>query len=516
MSELNKSLAFVAVALVLAGSVWLTAAPVGTQAVFNDQGEAFFPAFKDPLACTSMAVIDYDPATATASPFKVEFKDGRWTIPSHHDYPADGEDRLAKTAAGVIDLRKDTIRSDRVEDQESMGVIDPLDAKSTSFQGRGKRVTLRNASDEVLADFIIGKEVPGKPDQRFVRVPGQKRIYGVNVKVDLSTRFSDWIETNLLKVEPSRVRRLTFDNHKVQPERRRLIPGEVLTVARPDSSSTSWTLEGTDLEAGKELDTGKLSTLTSSLSDLKIVGVRPKPAGLSEDLKVGGAEEIRPSDLSILSLADRGFYLTQDGLYSNEGDLKIATDEGSVYTLRFGEVTFARGEDLSAGLTDEEAAKKKQAAQAKQGASAADEPESEGGIESRYLFVTVDFDPTLIPEPKAPEPPANTLPDDVFARDPDDPIRVAEAKKEQEAADVRRAAHEKTLEEARATTRELAGRFAAWYYLIPGDAYRKLMLDRAALARDEGSAAEPPATPGGFPGGMMPGGAMPFGLPPGH
>ena len=73
--------------------------------------------------------IDYDPSTARLARFKVMFKDGKWVIPSHYNYPADAKDRLAKTAAGVMDLTKDTIRSDRVEDQEEMGVIDPLDTR---------------------------------------------------------------------------------------------------------------------------------------------------------------------------------------------------------------------------------------------------------------------------------------------------------------------------------------------------------------------------------------------------
>ena len=60
------------------------------------------------------------------------FKDKKWVIPSHYDYPADAQDRLSKTAAAVMDLTKDTIRSDDVEDQEAMGVIDPLDRKTTS------------------------------------------------------------------------------------------------------------------------------------------------------------------------------------------------------------------------------------------------------------------------------------------------------------------------------------------------------------------------------------------------
>src|SRR6185437_15135674 len=97
---------------------------------FKDQGEFFFPDFKDPFACTDLEVVEYDNATATARQFKVMFKDGKWLIPSHHNYPADAKDRLAKTAGGVMDLKKDTIRSNRVEDQESLGVLDPLDVKA--------------------------------------------------------------------------------------------------------------------------------------------------------------------------------------------------------------------------------------------------------------------------------------------------------------------------------------------------------------------------------------------------
>ena len=42
-----------------------------------------------------------------------------------------------------------------------MGVIDPLDAKVSTLKGRGKRITLRDASEKVLADIIIGNEIKG-------------------------------------------------------------------------------------------------------------------------------------------------------------------------------------------------------------------------------------------------------------------------------------------------------------------------------------------------------------------
>ena len=40
----------------------------------KDQGQLFFPDFKDPNACTDLEVIDYDPTTARTTEFKVMFK----------------------------------------------------------------------------------------------------------------------------------------------------------------------------------------------------------------------------------------------------------------------------------------------------------------------------------------------------------------------------------------------------------------------------------------------------------
>ncbi len=54
-----------------------------TSADFNDQGKPFFEDFKDPLACTDLEVVEFEPSTATATRFRVMFKDKKWVIPSH-------------------------------------------------------------------------------------------------------------------------------------------------------------------------------------------------------------------------------------------------------------------------------------------------------------------------------------------------------------------------------------------------------------------------------------------------
>jgi hypothetical protein len=499
--DLRKTLAFAVVALLLTGAaVWSVPDRSGADVAFNDQGQPFFPDFKDPNGCTDLEVVDFDSSTASARPFKVMFKDGKWVIPSHHNYPADAKDRLAKTAAGVADLYKDTIRSDRAEDHEALGVLDPLDKKAP-LTGRGKRVTLRDKSEKVLADFIIGKEVEGRPGQRYVRVPDQKRTYGVIVKADLSTRFADWIETNLLKVDANHLRAIKFDNHKVDPEQGRIIKGDVLEIDRT-TDSDPWKFQG-EVPAGSELNTEKLSALTSALADLKIVGVRPKPEGLSRDLKMSSSNEVKPTNRAELnSLISKGFYPTPQGFFSNQGDVIARTDDGAVYTLRFGEVVFASGDQLSAGGQDEgkDAAKK-----------------AEGATESRYLMVTVAFDPTLVPEPVKPKE-TPVIPDDPFQKPPGDPKRVEEEKAAQKKVDEEKSKRAKQLADAEEKVKKLSDRFADWYYVTPGDSFRSIALDRGALFKVKSDKPEgmPPqgGMPPGFPGGF-PGGGLPQGLPPG-
>jgi hypothetical protein len=501
MSELAKTAVFVVVAVfLLAGASYVGLSRPGvTDATFKDQGQRFFPDF-DPNSCTSLEVVQWDSDNDQAYAFRVMFKDGKWVIPSHFDYPADAKDRLAKTAGALVGITKDSVRSDRTEDQEPLGVVDPLDTASTSVKGRGKHVTLRDKSDKVLADLIIGKAVEGHTDQHYVRVPNQKRIYAVNVTADLSTKFSDWIETNLLKLESSKIRRVKFDNYKVDPERGRIIPGKVTTIERPESFGT-WNIVGELLDPSMEMNTEKLQSLTNALADLKIVGVRPKPAGLTKDLTIKGAKSIDEARAIVGSLVARGFYPgPEERLYSNQGDVVVSTDEGVVYTIRFGEIFTGSGIELTAGTDEAE----KKGAEKKKGAKKTAEE-----TENRYVMVTVAFDPSLLPpeHPKDTEPTGPlTIPDDPFQRLPTDPTRIAEEKAEKEKLERETKAHEQRIADGQKKVNELGDRFAGWYYVTPGDSFHAIALKREDLTKKKESkpAGSPPSLPGteGLPGGL--------------
>jgi hypothetical protein len=451
MSEFQKTISLTGVAILLVLSALLTAPTRITPDSFLDQGESFFPEFTDPNTATTLEVVEYDEETGSSRPFKVTFQDGMWMIPSHHNYPADGQYRLAQTAAGVMEIKKDDYRSNNVADHESFGVIDPLDDTATTLKGRGKRVTIRGGNGQILADMIIGSSVEGRSSLRFVRLPDQKRVYAAQVDIDISTQFEDWIERDLLQVETRNIQQVTLRDYSIDERTRSINQRGVLTLDRSDDI---W--KANQMASGQEVDSAKMDELLAGIDDLSIVGVRPKPEGLSQTLARAELAQVAQAD--VLSLQNRGYYFTRDGnLVSNEGELEVQTSDGIVYLLRFGEVLYGSGETVTAGGGE-------------------DGDETSGPGENRYLFITASFDAKLLPEPPLPE---NTA----FLH-----------KAEEEWTDSDRSNKElqdqydrwqEQVSSNRLLSDKLNNRFAAWYYVISSDSFEKVRLDRSDLVKDK-------------------------------
>ena len=452
MTELEKTTAFGGAAILVIALALGTAPRRTAPDAFFDVGETFFPEFADPETATSLEVVEFDEDTAAAAIFRVTNRDGLWTIPSHHDYPADGKERLAGTAAGMIAITKDDFRSDSVTDHEAFGVIDPLDDSVTSLRGRGRRVTFRGSSEEVLADLVIGNRVEGRPGLNFVRVPDQNRVYAARTDIGISTDFNDWIETNLLEVERDDVKRVELNEYQVDERtgsvRRR---GEfVVDWVEQDV----WTAN--DVPDGQEVDYVQMNLLVGGVMGLNIVGVRPKPEGLSGNLRQA-FEERTITNADLQTMQARGFYPTQTGeMLSNEGELKVRTDLGVLYTLRFGEILYGSGNAVAIG--DE----------------TSDDGETGTG-ENRYVLINAEFDPEALPEP---ERPAN--------RDFENKARSqwTDADREnRERADLH-AQWERRTADGRERAEALAIRFARWYYVVSAGSYNRVHKSRDELLKD--------------------------------
>ncbi len=74
---------------------------------FGKVGQEFYASFTDPTKATALEVSTIDTDELKPLEFEVKRSDnGRWVIPSHHNYPADAEDRLADTAASTIGIKR--------------------------------------------------------------------------------------------------------------------------------------------------------------------------------------------------------------------------------------------------------------------------------------------------------------------------------------------------------------------------------------------------------------------------
>uniref|UniRef100_A0A7C4QQ05 DUF4340 domain-containing protein n=1 Tax=Schlesneria paludicola TaxID=360056 RepID=A0A7C4QQ05_9PLAN len=520
MSELQRTYVFVGIA-VASLAVALVAAPKPPKPPrdFEEVGKEFYPNFTNPDDAKQLQVIAYNADTAEARIFSVEYKDGKWRIPSRHNYPADGKDRLAKCAASIIGLKREAPAGFREAEHPDFEVVDPLDEKSSSLK-RGQRITLRDEQGGVLADFIIGKQVPNRSGYYYLRRPDEKVTYTAKLSLDLSTKFSDWIEPDLLKVDGWKLTRVVIDNYSIDVERGRIVGREQNVLTKKTGEST-WKLEGLD-EATEEVNQDEVRKLVNALDDLRIVGVRPKPPKLQRDLKLDAGITI--DQLTELDLQSKGFFFarTPDGaqqLVSKEGDVVATTDQGVEYLLHFGDVFSGTEEEIEFGFTKKEGenGEQKEGEEAAQGEKKDDPARSVQTVKkSRYLFVTVHFNPEGIgpkPEPPVKPEPIGDPPEGAPAeRDADSPANAlqlenagpyAEYQAKKRAYDAALAkyeadqkkyeddlkAYEEKVKEGEKKVRELNVRFADWYYVISADSFENLRQARKTLVKAKASAA---------------------------
>ena len=441
MNATSRTMVFVgvaAVAALAAVGVRFANQPAAVEG-FSDVGQAFFPDFNDPMKAMELSVVKYDAETREPLSFSVKQNDkGFWVIPSHHDYPAEAAERLAKTAASLIGIKKVALQSRSKDDWARYGVEDPggevaaaaPEADDKKEETRGTRITLRDNSSNSLVDLIVGKAVEGREKHFYVRQPDKNPVFIAKLDADLSAKFSDWIEPDLLKLNQNDIVKVTVDQYSVDEEQGAILQGEVFDFQK-DKTTSKWDMMGLnpDIESLKE---AAVTDITKNLDQLKIVGVRPKPEGLNADLTVSPEVAQNPLMRQVLQtdMQRQGFYIArgennQVKLVSNEGELLAGTNNGVRYTLYFGEIARGTAKDIETGLNDKKPAEgeaKTEGGEAKadgeKGAEGAeadaakpeDKPEDSESGPRRYLLVKVDYDESLLgpkpTEPVAPEKPA--------------------------------------------------------------------------------------------------------------
>ncbi|HEV8071721.1 MAG TPA: DUF4340 domain-containing protein [Planctomycetaceae bacterium] len=417
MNETKRTLIYLAVALVSVGTA--TATYYGSRprkdAESSRIGTEFYPEFKFPTDAQVLRVVAYDKDTASVKEFKVEYKDGKWRIPSHHSYPADGKDRLARTAASVIGTSRTAFVSRSKPDQVKFDVIDPEDPDEAILTGRGQKITISKNDGTVLAEYVIGKRKesasPGQSDIYYVRATkadDPSTIYLANLKIDLSTKFGDWIEPDLLKVDRENLSDIKIDTYSIDEQQGAIIPGEVTELTRKPPGD-NWTMS--NLKPTEELKNEAINQLVSNLDGLRLVGVRPKPPGVEPDLSIDPRYARDRQLVAVLrnDMAAKGYFVGSDRrggkerVFSKEGQIEAGTNEGLRYALNFGQIFTGTEFEVETGLSKDAAKDKgatKDGDKTKKADSAKDKgKEKEQLKKNRYLMVYVTFDPKLVGAP---------------------------------------------------------------------------------------------------------------------
>ena len=547
MNETSKTLVFVAVAVVLCLAAAIPNWMAPTEVKLDERvNQLLFPDFTDPLAAKTLEIVTVDEELAELKQFKVSQVNNLWVIPSHGNYPADAENQMRDVATSLLDLKilearklntsNASAEGETAKKQPSSyadyGVVEPRqDQISAGDEGIGTLISIEDFKGNNLMKLIVGKEVKGQQDLRFVRIPGQDVVYVTKINLDsLSTKFEDWIEKDLLQVAGLDINQIALKDYSVVTQadpRGRLLASIDKRFNMTLKSENGWELESFELFTpenkayqasllpNEELDNTKLSDLKSALDNLEIVNVQRKPKGLSASLEA--SDEFMKDIESQTSLISKGFYPLAEGrgpaqLYSSHGEVQATTKAGVQYILRFGNVEGAQEGDDSGKL-------------------------------NRYLMVTTRVNESQFPEPEyeelpplpaEPEPAAAEPATDDAADTPEketkiDPVK-AERERIQKENDRKREAYEEKRKKASDTVRELNARFADWYYVISEDTFQKIHLSRADVikesenAKEEGfevdafrqlenegiegpeTSAAPAGGPAGFPGGFPGGG----------
>ena len=384
--------------------------------------------------------------------------------------------RLRDAATSLIDLTVLGVASELASEHETYGVIQPDTQLDRSQSGVGLFVNVKDPAGKDLASLIIGKRVRGTEDQHFVRKPGIDSVYVVKIDpAKFPTEFSQWIERDLLKVNAFDVERVTLKDYSIVQTQ--TAAGPRGTLARRYEADVTWNGEKnqwvlnnlvqyrngtaipTQLLETEELNPQTLSDLVLAMTDMKIVDVMRKPAGLGADLKAG--TEITNDQEGLLSLSSRGFYLAsveggEPELHAANGELAVTLTNGVQYLLRFGKTV-----DVA--------------------------QESAQGKLSRYLMVTVRLDESKFPPLELEQlPNEGNPPSDEAARADWELERERIRKENQRKQDER----EDLLNKANQRISELNARFADWFYIISEDEYKRVHLNRNDLIQESAAAVE--------------------------
>ena len=216
----------------------------------------------------------------SAGSLRLEKRDGVWSVPDAGGYRADFE----KVRALLVTLKELKVAQPVPGGDAYLERLN-LQAPGEGVTAAGTLVTFLGTGDKELASLIVGKDHLQKgespnpymggnwPNGKYIRVPGSglvglvtERFYAV------TTQKANWLDKEFFKVGEKQEIGLTRAGQSVY-EFKRAKKGDNLAL--------------TGLQEGEELDSGKVSALSSALSyatfdEVAAKDVKPEETGLNE------------------------------------------------------------------------------------------------------------------------------------------------------------------------------------------------------------------------------------------
>ncbi|MFP6670609.1 MAG: DUF4340 domain-containing protein, partial [Pirellulaceae bacterium] len=352
MSEMVKTQVYVGVAVVLAALAVFWKSGYVEMQLDDMVGKDLFAKFTSADAATDLTITNYDTNFDKPVNFQVsrDKKTDQWVIPSEDGYPADAEEQMQKAVTALIDLEVVDIASEVAKDHELYGVLEPTNDVVAGSKGIGMLVEVADARKNKLAHLIIGKQDANNNELRFVRVRGEDVTYVVKLDLtNFTTEFNEWIEEDLLSLNPFDIRTVALKDYAILEVIDPRTGGPIKQLIQRSDTALIWNQEEskwkighmhefkapdqptpTELSENEELNSERLNELKNALDDLKIVGVKQKPA-----------------DTNQAKLQEYGFYPFPttdennkkiDDVRSANGEVHVSLQDGIQYVLRFGDI----------------------------------------------------------------------------------------------------------------------------------------------------------------------------------
>lgn len=197
----------------------------------------------------------------------LELKEGTWTVPDRAYYPA-SVSKVKSLLYKALGLEVSQLVTEQESNFEKLGVTDEAVKK-----GQGK-VTFRDKEGKDISGILFGDHRKkthesglSMPTGQYVRRSDQKRVYMIAEPVTVVTTVSNWLETNLMNILPSRIYSIAQGAQSGEMES---INFELTRDPKSKNETTPEFLLKTAVPEGKAIDAGTIGQVRSALENLRI------------------------------------------------------------------------------------------------------------------------------------------------------------------------------------------------------------------------------------------------------